>query len=593
MPGFGTVAPVTPRSKWLPVSDIRPDPDHDAVLGSEARHLVVTAPPGTGKTLLSVRLAQKLVTTLPSEGRVLLLTFSNQARTQLEREAARLLSGELRRRVAITNYHRLFWYGVLAFRRALGLPMQLDIGSRRRRADAFRRTDEELLSQLASEAGLLESLAEHAFAEFRDERTLSEASLERALAVVEREQRAGRLVFDDLGALFWTLLERFPVVDQAYRSRFPAVIADEHQDASALQDAVVRRLGGDRMVVFADPMQLIHEFRGASRERLERHLSDCDEKLTLGTAHRWHGSEQLAHWLLAVRDRLQGHPSTYPAPPQLRLEYAPVRYGFNGMNPFTKRAVARAFDCGARTVAVLARGNEQVAELRSYLSRQGQYPRQIGTEDFEDAREDIEQLPLFRDPQTVARQAVDRLDALVPTLSASVLGQVRDRLLADEINLSRAGSEAKSILRALEPIYGEGPGAYFESVVAALEACAGAGHHLPRKEAVRALRATALTLTDEPADLDLALKRYSAAVMDAAHASPREEQGLFVMTAHQAKGKEFDGVILADAMERYWPDNDETRRLFYVVITRASRFWSVIALDDAPSPLIEYLSADN
>jgi ATP-dependent DNA helicase RecQ len=67
------------------------------------------------------------------------------------------------------------------------------------------------------------------------------------------------------------------------------------------------------------------------------------------------------------------------------------------------------------------------------------------------------------------------------------------------------------------------------------------------------------------------------------------DYGLFVMTAHQAKGKEFDAIILADAMQRFWPDDDDTRRLFYVAVTRASKSWTIVAPDRDASPLLRHL----
>ncbi len=576
-------------SSQPPMAELRPDLDHDAVVESTARHLVVTAPPGTGKTFLSVRLAGCLVPALPPAGRVLLLTFSTQARSQLEREATRQLTPALRRRVDVSNYHRFFWRGVLAYRRALELPMQLDVGSRRRREEALQRADSDLVKQLRVSQGMIESLAEHAFSEFRDQRTPEPGALANLLAVVEAEQQAGRLVFDDLGALFWSLLERFPTLAKAYRTRYPVVIADEHQDASSLQDALVRRLGTERLVVFADPMQLIHEFRGASEDRLERHLAECDQALSLGTPHRWHRSGEVARWLLAVRSRLQGRDVACPAPPQLVVERSPVDRGFNGMKPLVKTAVSRAFEAGAKTVAVLARGNREVAELRAYLSRQGQYPRQIGTEDFEEGRQDVEQLPLLRDPQTVAHHAVDRLGALVPTLSPGIQKQVRTRTQEDGVNLKGAGREASGILRALEPIYRHGPSAYFEAVVGALDACVAEGHHLPRVGAVGSLTVTAQALADGEVNLDSALERYSAAVMTAANTAPRADRGLLVMTVHQAKGREFEAIVLADASARFWPETDESRRLFYVAITRASQWWTVIATTTKATPLLDHL----
>ena len=58
------------------------------------------------------------------------------------------------------------------------------------------------------------------------------------------------------------------------------------------------------------------------------------------------------------------------------------------------------------------------------------------------------------------------------------------------------------------------------------------------------------------------------------------------MTVHQAKGKEFDAVILVNAGARHFADNDDDRRLFYVAITRASKRWLIIAPEQDPSPLL-------
>jgi superfamily I DNA/RNA helicase len=541
------------------VTVLRPDDDHDLVCGSQAGHLLVVAPPGTGKTCLSVRLAGTLAPTLDASERVLLVTFSNQARVQLEHEAARQLTAAIRQRIEVTNYHRFFWRAVRAYRRALGLPLDVQIGSRRGRLSALREADQQAIARLQSQEGLLDALAEHQFEYFQDERTPVGETLDRLLAVIEQEQRAGRLVFDDLGALFWRLVEAFPAVDAAYRARYPVVIADEHQDASELQDAVVRRLGRRRLVVLADPMQLIYGFRGSKPERLERHVQECDDRFELRTPHRWHQNEETGRWLLAVRRRLQGEIDQTPAPGSLQILETRAAHGLNAMKPRVKAAAAQAFRDGAATVAVLDAWNNEVAELRAYLSREGLYPRQLGGgDDFEDAREDIEQLPLFDDPESVARHAVERVKKLVPTLSSAVVEQVKRRLSADGVDLSgNCGVEAAALLRAFEPLYQHGGAHYVASVVAALDACSARGHHLPRIEAVRALRTTAEGFTVDGTDLDGILAHYAESVVTASQAAPRVGRGLFVMTAHQAKGKEFDVVIIVNASARHFPDTDE------------------------------------
>ena len=466
--------------------------------------------------------------------------------------------------------------------------MHLDIGSRQRRQKALEAAEPTLANELGNYPGLIESIAEHSFAEFRDTRTPGEEYLKRLLETVRREQRNGRLVFDDLGALFWLLLTLFPNVDRAYKNRYPLVIADEHQDASALQDAVVRRLARRRLVVFADEMQLIHEFRGASHDRLDQHLDDAGEVLTLRTPHRWHGAGRYCEWLVAFRRTLQDDgpvPDTLPR--QLRVQYTPAQRGFNGMKPAIQQAVRRAFGDHLSSVAVLARRNKEASDLRSYLSKKRLFPRQVGTQDFEEARRDIEQLPLLASPRLIAGHCLHRLQAMVPTLGVNVAKQVCARLGNDELNQKRAGTSALPILTALEPIYSDGPRAYFEALVAALKCCEEAGHHLPRKEAVKALRLTVNNGRKDRHTFEDLIERYSQAVLAAAHVAPAMERGLFVMTAHQAKGKEFDAVVLADGMDWIWPDDAENRRLFYVVVTRATKSLTIVAPRAGASPLID------
>ena len=149
----------------------RADAEHDAVVACRERRQIVVAPPGTGKTYVSVRLAGALAADLAPHSRVLLLTFSRQARAQLEREAARQLAPGLRVRIEVTNYHRLCWQAVQAYRRALGLPDELDVGSSRRRAAALKAASAEGWNAIKGHSGLADSLAEHAFEAFSDRRT--------------------------------------------------------------------------------------------------------------------------------------------------------------------------------------------------------------------------------------------------------------------------------------------------------------------------------------------------------------------------------------------------------------------------------------
>jgi DNA helicase-2/ATP-dependent DNA helicase PcrA len=569
---------------------VRSDPEHDAVVACEEPYQVVVAPPGTGKTYLSVRLAGALARRLAPHERILLLTFSRQARAQLEREAGRQLTREQRRQVEVTNYHRLCWQAVSAYRRALALPDVLDVGSSRRRAAALRAVSPEAIQVLRAHTSLSDSLAEHAFAELHDQRTPNPELLAALLTVVDTEQRAGRLVFDDFGALFWRLLAQHPTVARAYELRYPVVIADEHQDASALQDAIVRRFGRTRLVVFADHMQLIHGYRGADLERLRRHWRDSGAQHELNTPHRWHGRAEEGTWLLGLRSALEGRACNVGRPGGLVLKRYPAERGLNGALPQLKWVLPDLITPRGASVAVLVRDNQDLGQVRNYLSSHGFYPRQLGgPKDFEEARDDIEQLPLLNDPQSVALRARNRLLALVPGLPRGVADQLERRLKADGPNLTNAKQPAAALLQAFQGLWAHGPAAYFETMNRLLVVCADQGYHFPRLDAIRAIRRTAEALVPDEG-LEVGLSAYNDHVMATMHATPQQtDRGLFVMTAHQAKGKEFDAVVLLPLDARRWPDDSEHRRLLYVALTRATRRWVLIVPSADASPLVSLI----
>jgi superfamily I DNA/RNA helicase len=567
----------------------RRDPDHERVLASTASHVVVVAPPGTGKTHLSVRIAADIAKKLTRGQRVLLMTFSNQARAQLERESRQLdLRSESRSAIEITNYHSFFRREVWAYRRALRLPLAARIVPLKSRKARLSVVDPAAVKICAQRTGLLEALAEHSFERFHDPRTPNPEALDRLLAVVRADMRSGELLFDDLGALFWELLETYPTLARAYAARYPVVIADEHQDASALQDAVVRRLGTQRMVVFADPMQLIYGFRGSSLTRLNAHLREAGETFELHTPHRWHGDAPVGEWLLSVRARLAGQHRAGRRPNSLSI----LEAAYPSVTKFlVRKAVSDAFKSGLESVAVIAAFSRDVFAMRDYLARQGMYPKQIGGgEDFESAHDAMEQLPLLTDSVSLCQYAIDRIGDLVPTLDAKAIHASKARVTMAGIRLdSRCNEDVKAILRPIAQLHRSGPAGYFAAVASALTALASRKHNLPRIEAVRAVTATANALAGSGPDLEAALSTYAAGVAAAAQHSGQIGRGLYVLTAHQSKGKEFDAVVVAHAGAQQFPDDDDGRRLFYVALTRATKSWTVVAPQDSPSVLLKLL----
>ena len=546
------------------------DPEQEAVLEANERHLLVIAPPGTGKTALAARLAGRLAADLAPHERVLLLTFSNQARGQLGGELDKRVPGDLGRAVVVTNYHQFFWSAIRSYRSALGLPFDASIGSQSRRDALLRGADQAAFDRLTE--CQRETVAELRFPEFRGD-VAEDESLARLLAAVDEDNARGHLTFGDLGGLFWRLMAEYPTVRHAYVDRYPVAIADEHQDSSALQDAVARLFGSRRLIVLADPMQLIHAWRGADEQRLRQHAAECDRQFELKTPHRWAEDVGTGIWLLSVRGRLDGATPDCHLPRNVRIVRTDPSHGQNAMLAATRFAALAALRSGAKSVAILASKNEQVAAIRSYLSRNGLHPRQLGiSHELEALAQLAEQLPSLSGKPLVER-ALSMLFGLCPTIQANVQTQIQQRLEPNSSRKAGASEFVRKVLASIDPIYEDGPLAFFSGLTGAIEVARNGQHQFPGEDQVRLFASVAAT----GGSLEDQLKALRSRLALLSHQAPGVARGIMVMTVHQAKGREFDGIILFDASASSFPPNVDRMRVFYVAVTRARRSWDLIA----------------
>ncbi len=110
------------------------------------------------------------------------------------------------------------------------------------------------------------------------------------------------------------LLRRAPYIAAALARRYPVVICDEHQDASAHQHEVILALkeAGAKIRAFGDPVQRILGGAGSAaaaasdQARWTTFYESADIRGGLGTPHRWKSrAPDLGEWILENRDRLK------------------------------------------------------------------------------------------------------------------------------------------------------------------------------------------------------------------------------------------------------------------------------------------------
>ena len=236
---------------------------------------------------------------------------------------------------------------------------------------------------------------------------------------------------------------------------------------------------------------------------------------------------------------------------------------------------------------MLVRENTDLARVRNYLVSNNMRARQLGgPKDFEEARHDIEQLPLLTDAHSVALHAHERLLALVPSVPKAIADQLKRRLKPEGPKHASAKPEAASLLSAFDEIYRTGPAPTFTRwTVCWLPAASSATTSpalTPRRDPPDRRRANARR-RDQRGRRRLRPARRGDLSPDAAAHRPRpfshdrrppgQGQGI-----RRRRGRAARRPPLAR--------NDEHRRLLYVALTRATRSWTLIAPSTYASPML-------
>jgi DNA helicase-2/ATP-dependent DNA helicase PcrA len=269
------------------VTSIEPAPSWANGLNAEQRNAVdhdggplrIIAGAGTGKTRTLVsRLARLLEDGTPPE-RILLVTFSRRAASELIRRTGQLVDARIARRVEAGTFHSVAHRILRRYSSSLGLPEaftvmdQGDVGDlfallrapiaadRHRRFPKASTVAAVYARVVSSQVGVEETVA-------RDFPWCAEDIDGLKLIFTqytERKRDQQLLDFDDL-LLFWRAASMDPNVGPVLASMFDHVLVDEYQDTSTVQADVLRSLRAldARITVVGDDAQAIYSFRAAS-----------------------------------------------------------------------------------------------------------------------------------------------------------------------------------------------------------------------------------------------------------------------------------------------------------------------------------------
>jgi len=598
---------------------------YEVVTGAEGPCLVL-AGAGSGKTRTLIYRLAYLLERGVSPKNILLMTFTNKAAREMRDRTEMLLKYSPKGLWSGTFHHvgnrSLRMYAPeIGFKRDFGILDEHDSrdlikacmkkASARSKEERFPKPSvvRSIISLSVNTKDTVEEVLEERYPYFA--RFTKEIEGIRDL-YEKKKQRSGNMDFDDLLSKWKWMLENVPAAKRRFSEQFRYIMVDEYQDTNFLQADIIDALGERHrnVLVVGDDAQSIYSFRGARVKnilqfperfgdarifKLETNYRSTPEILDLANDSLRNNRDQFAKVLRAVNPSLE-----VPALVEVKDLYSQAG--------FVAQRVLEMREEGAelKDIAVLFRAHYQSAELEMELVKRGiPYIVRGGIRFFEQAH--------IKDVLAYLKITVNPLDeiawvralTLCPGIGPGYAEKIYESFRKSSRDITafirsqdisaivpkkaqKGYEKFRDIMKAITaPEAGRVPG---ELVSMILES--GYETHVltnfenakDRIDDIRELinfsheYETVNTFLN---DITLRESFRGETVTD----GPEEDEHLVLCTIHQAKGLEWETVVLIGLCEGQFPhpkaikeepEMEEERRLFYVAVTRAEKYLYLI-----------------
>jgi len=609
--------------------------------------LIVEAAPGTGKTFLGIYLALcacRLEWT-SKHYQTLFLTFSRNARVQIEQAVQTFrkqgwMNAEEEKTFRVYNYHAFYFEFIQQKAGIWGCTTKLQpasIQENRVRIENIlhaQQNDQDTLSQ-ASLALALQRFPIGDLLRSNSRLLLDRSTLEQLHSGAITAIRNGRPQYDDFAPLFLNLLELCPEFVEWLRLKYPVIILDEFQDTDIIQWNIIQKIAPTHPVILYDKYQMIYEWRGARSDRLDqvKHQLNiqAEQEKQLIDVHRCGGQNSLAQFIQELRkdDLLGSDVNDHRGQPWLSTRVVNPPRGGQQIPAEIKclnhlRFANRLIDY-SETTAIITRTNyfaDYLFEnLRVRPERGGHFLcRWIGSEDNPDekVRDWIWQLRTVETANELRGWLGGLLDALLPNRTLSELNiSFKEEFLRDQNHLfARKQKEIFQVIKSRwlplwDLITPGNPHAFSVGINQVLstanETISNNAHLDP--DLVYYLKSLSQSADKFESESSQEKWQEFCNYLESSHLRVSflkvriPPSGLYILTIHQSKGREFDHVIIPWLSGAGEPNKNkagkkfplkldytklEDRKLLYVAITRARRKVTILYPEEYPSPFLRY-----
>lgn len=541
-------------------------------------HCVVLAGPGSGKTrTLTAAMARTLLEDVVEPRGIACITYNNECAIELESRLAEL-GIEPSDRVFIGTVHSFaLSQVVLPYAQCVmpDFPATLQIATKEQRDSAVITAYDVVFNDGRNPLWAWRS------AEQKRKRDINRQhanwmgrnpELARMIEAYENDLRAHGLIdFDDMSLLAIRMVKEHEWIRQSLKAKFPVLFVDEYQDlGTALHELVLELCFGAGIRLFAvgDPDQSIYRFAGAD-PKLLLSLSERNDVATITLPFNYRCGTSI----IDVANAALGAERAYRAPDG-------AHQGNILFDPVDGDLEAQANHVMQNLVPALRQSGVPLEEM-AILYRDADAGNIVA------AAAEIAGVPFVRADKNALVPRNNRLSRLIEAAASWVTGGWKHadppfrRLTSEAVTFVFGGGATHGEHQAIE----RGLAAFLHGTLA----FTGSTHDWLmsfRDDLITQWRLQARTVTDDWDVIDRMLAKTDPAQgnqdISLPHFSGRFEQSgrLNLSTLHSSKGREFDVVILFGMNKYAFPSQRdeqtqdalaETRRLFYVGVTRARR----------------------